>query len=184
MATQNDRLMDHDYDGIEEYDNPMPGWWTALFWVTIVFSAGYWFYYHTMGTGTVVADEYAADMQELQALQKKFALPERSEDELKAMVADPQVVQTGAAKFKEVCAACHGEQGEGKIGPNLTDDAWLHGGSLRAIYASIGNGVPAKGMPAWGRVLKHSDTQAVAAFVGSLKGKKVPGKAAQGTVEP
>lgn len=184
MAQQHDRLMDHDYDGIEEYDNPMPGWWTALFWVTIVFSAGYWLYYHTMGTGTVAADEYAADMQELQALQKKFALPELSEGDLRKMVADSQTVQSGAAKFKEVCAACHGDQGEGKIGPNLTDNAWLHGGSLTAIYKTIGDGVPAKGMPAWGRVLKHSETQAVAAFVGSLKGKNLPGKAAQGTVEP
>jgi len=183
MATPDDRLMDHAYDGIQEYDNPMPGWWTALFWITIVFSAGYWGYYHVAQPGHPVADEYAAEMAELQALQKKHALPDLGDADLQKMVADPTITQAGAAKYKEVCASCHGDQGEGKIGPNLTDSAWLHGGQLAAIYKTIGYGVPAKGMPAWGRTLKAADIANLAAFVGTLRGKNLPGKAPQGVVE-
>lgn len=184
MANDNDRLMSHDYDGIQEYDNPMPGWWTAVFWLTIVFAAGYWFYYHSLNGGHNAKDEYDAEMTELLALQKKFALPEMSDADLQKMVADPTIVQAGAAKFKEVCAACHGENAEGKIGPNLTDNAWLHGGKISQIYKTVGYGVPAKGMPPWNRTLKAQDIQNVVAFVGSMRNKNLPGKAPQGVVEP
>jgi cytochrome c oxidase cbb3-type subunit 3 len=183
MSSQEPQLLDHSYDGIQEYDNPLPGWWKALFWICFFFAVGYWIYYHVMGTGQMKLDEYAAEMAEADAKWPKFVLPPKTEDELKTMVADPALVAKGAAKFKEVCAVCHGEKAEGKIGPNLTDKAWIHGGKLANIYASVGNGWPTKGMQAWGPTLKPDDLQAVVAFVASLRNTNVPGKEPQGTTE-
>lgn len=183
MANDDDRLLTHDYDGIQEYDNPLPGWWTALFWLTVVFAAGYLAYYHALGDGKPALGEYTEEIAALQAVQAQFALPELSDAALQQVAADPQRVAAGATKFKEVCAACHGEQAEGKIGPNLTDGAWLHGGKLINIYHTIGNGVPAKGMPAWSRTLKPDQIQNLLAFVASVRGKNVTGKAPQGQFE-
>lgn len=187
MSSQEPQLLDHSYDGIQEYDNPLPGWWKALFWICFVFAVGYWIYYHVMGTGQMKLDEYAAEMAEAEAKWPKFVLPPKTEDELKTMVADQALVAKGAVKFKEVCAACHGPDGaskkEGGIGPNLTDKTWLHGGKLVNIYTSVGNGWTEKGMPAWGKTLKPEELQAVVAFVASIRNTNLPGKDPQGTAE-
>lgn len=179
---QHDKLLEHNYDGIQEYDNPMPSWWTAIFVVSIVFSVGYWLYYHTAGSGTPVHDDYAEEMRLYQEKAAAFAMAEMKEEDFHKLMADPEVIAKGAAKFKETCAACHGDKGEGKIGPNLTDSAWIHGaGSMVDLYKVIGNGVPEKGMPTWSRSLKPEELKAVTAFVGSIRNTNVPGKPAQGT---
>lgn len=187
MSSQEPQLLDHSYDGIQEYDNPLPGWWKALFWLCFIFAVGYWMYYHVMGTGQMKLDEYASEMAEADAKWPKFVLPVKTEDELKAMVADQALVAKGAIKFKEVCAACHGPDGaskkDGGIGPNLTDKTWIHGGKLVNIYTSVGNGWPEKGMPAWGKQFKPEELQAVVAFVASIRNANLPGKDPQGTTE-
>lgn len=187
MSSQEPQLLDHSYDGIQEYDNPLPGWWKALFWLCFIFAVGYWMYYHVMGTGQMKLDEYASEMAEADAKWPKFVLPVKTEDELKAMVADQALVAKGAIKFKEVCAACHGPDGaskkDGGIGPNLTDKAWIHGGKLVHIYTSVGNGWTEKGMPAWGKQFKPEELHALVAFVASIRNTNLPGKDPQGTAE-
>ena len=184
MPLPQDRLLDHNYDGIQEYDNPLPGWWSAIFVICIVFSVGYWAYYHALGSGQMKLDEYASEMAEAEAKWPKFVLPPKTEAELLALTADPALLSKGAAKFKELCIACHGDKGEGKIGPNLTDNAWLHGGALVHLYASIGDGWPQKGMPAWGKQMKPDELHGLVAFAASLRNTNVPGKPPQGPAQP
>jgi cytochrome c oxidase cbb3-type subunit 3 len=89
---------------------------------------------------------------------------------LLAGVKDPPVLDMGAARFARSCAACHGAQAQGLIGPNLTDDRWIHGGSVEQIFQSIAKGWPAKGMPPWGRVVRPEELSALVAHVRSLQG--------------
>jgi cytochrome c oxidase cbb3-type subunit 3 len=181
LQPKSDPLLDHDYDGIREYDNPMPGWWQALFWLSIAFAIAYSVWLHGGGGGKSVHAEYEEEVAAAHELELKNAPPLLTETELAAAVADPAIVSAGAAKFKEVCIACHGEKAEGKIGPNLTDKYWLHGkGNLADIYQTIAKGVPEKGMPTWARNLKPDELKNVAAFVGSLRNTNVAGKAPQG----
>ena len=177
----NDPLLDHDYDGIREYDNPMPGWWKALFLLCIAFAIAYSGWLHGGGGGKSVHQEWEEEVAAARELELKNAPPALTEAELAAAVADPETVAAGKAKFKEVCVACHGDNAEGKIGPNLTDKFWLHGkGHLAEIYQTIAKGVPEKGMPTWSRNLKPSELRGVAAYVGSLRNSNVAGKAPQG----
>ncbi len=177
-------LLAHEYDGIREYDNPMPGWWKAIFWTTFYFSIGYSFHYHISENGKSVALLYedevsAAREREAQELMRNAV----SEEALSEFMNNTALMNDTAKLFLAKCAQCHGDKGEGKIGPNLTDEYWLHGdGSLMAIYNTVNEGVPAKGMPPWGRQLRPVELRKVAAFVGSLRGTNVPGpKGAEGT---
>lgn len=181
-----DKLMDHEYDGIREYDNPMPGWWKALFLGSVLFSFGYVFWYHISGHGLSVAEEYAADVAAANAVAAAQAMKEKvSEASLEKLMADAQMTQSGAQLFDQKCKQCHAEQGQGNIGPNLTDDYWIHGkGSLMDIYQTVSEGVLVKGMPAWNKQLSPKELKQVVAFVGTLRGKNVPGKAPEGQPVP
>ena len=179
-------LLEHEYDGIREYDNPLPRWWVWMFAGSFFFSIGYFFHYHVSHNGKSVAAAYDQDVAEARAIEAKRSLAAPvSEASLAALMADPAVTEESKALFGARCAPCHGDQAQGVIGPNLTDNAWLHGdGSLSAIYQLVENGVPEKGMPAWGRQLTPVELRKLVAFVGSQRGKNVPGKAAQGNVVP
>jgi cytochrome c oxidase cbb3-type subunit 3 len=175
---------EHTYDGITEYDNPLPGWWVAIFWASIVFAPFYAIYYH-LGPDRLIADEYARESQAHAEAEAARALSSGvvTEEVLAALGRDPATVREGAALFQQNCIVCHGERGQGKIGPNLTDDAWLHGGTLLAIHHTINEGVPDKGMLAWGKQLDPDTVKKLAAFVGSIRGTHVPGLPPNGTVE-
>lgn len=170
----------HVYDDIQEMDNPLPRWWLLTFFGTIVFAAGYFYYYETFKVGLTPDDELAADMARIQ---KNKGGPVATPEQLLAMSTDPKALQDGGATFQQLCAACHGDQGEGKIGPNLTDRYWLHGGSPDRILQTVSIGVTDKGMPAWATSLGPRKTQLVTAYVLSLRGKNLPGKAPQGQEE-
>lgn len=176
-----DKLLDHDYDGIKEQDNPLPGWWLATFYITIAFSVVYYGYYE-LGGGPTVAQELE---QELAAedLARRLA-PKPSgpdEDALKAIVADAAAGKRGKAVYSLRCASCHGTEGQGLIGPNLTDRHWIHGGDVGAVYKTIDQGVLDKGMPGWGAVLKAEELSDVLAYVWSIRGTNAAGgKAPQG----
>lgn len=182
---EHDKLLDHEYDGIREYDNPMPAWWKGTFWVTFFFSIVYIFYYHFGGVGTSAEEDYAQEMRVFHEQEAALALSagEVTEEGLAKLMADPAMVAEGGAKYAEVCVACHGAAGEGKIGPNLTDEHWIHGkGSLVDIFGTVNEGVLAKGMPAWGRQLRPDEMRKVVAFVGSLRNTNAAnGKAPEGT---
>lgn len=179
-----DHAEHHVYDDIVEHDNPLPRWWLITLYGTILFSAVYYFHFHVFKTAALPADELAAENTEaakaLIAQGKGAAL---GPEALLAMAQDDKTVQEGSATFKQMCASCHGDQGEGKIGPNLTDRHWIHGGKADSVYKVISRGVADKGMPAWEPSLGPRKTQVVAAYVLSLKGKNVPGKEPQGQAE-
>jgi cytochrome c oxidase cbb3-type subunit 3 len=94
--------------------------------------------------------------------------------DLLAGAANPAVLEKGAARFTRTCASCHGEHAQGLIGPNLTDDRWLHGGSVEQIFQTIAKGWPAKGMPPWGRALKPEELAALVSYVRSIQGSNPP----------
>lgn len=167
-------LLDHDFDGIQEYDNPIPTWLGALFAVTIVFGIGYAVYYPSLPnyqglSGWSAGAQYETQMQVEEA---KYA-PLRAEAEKKVLEAlaslsqDPATVAAGKAVFAKRCAPCHGENAEGRLGPNLTDNTWLYGGDPKSVLETIREGRP-KGMPKWKSELSAEEIQNVAAFVLSL----------------
>jgi cytochrome c oxidase cbb3-type subunit 3 len=165
----------HEYDGIYEADNQLPAWWLLTFVGAIVFSVGYWFYYQEFRAGASPTQAYYAE--QAAAAEKNGVDP--TEGELVALAQGP-TLELGKQLFAGNCVACHAARGEGKIGPNLTDDAWLHGSAPLEIFRTVRDGVAAKGMPAWGPTLGRASVTQLTAFVLTLRGKNLPGKAAEG----
>lgn len=179
-----DRVL-HEIDGIQEYDNRLPNWWLYTLYGALIFAAGYWYHYHSGGFGEHPAAEYKAEVErELAAQANQIQVGEATPEALVALVKDANAVALGGQVFASTCAPCHRGDGGGVVGPNLTDEYWLHGGAPDKIYKTVAAGVPDKGMPAWQAQLGALKTQAVTAFVMSLKGKNVAdGKAPQGDRE-
>ncbi|MEP6619578.1 MAG: cbb3-type cytochrome c oxidase N-terminal domain-containing protein [bacterium] len=178
-----DKLMDHQYDGIQEYDNPMPRWWLLSFAGTVIFSVIYLFNVGPVGNGKGRIADYENDM-------KAFALAHPAPTggdvtgaQLLALSHNHEALEDGKKVFQANCSPCHRPDGGGLIGPNLTDTYWIHGGTLPDIYKTVTNGVLEKGMPPWGKMLKPAQVQAVVAYVASLQGSNpVNPKAPQGVV--
>lgn len=180
-------LLDHEYDGIHEYDNPMPRWWLWIFYATIVYSVLYWFNVPGIGIGEGRMAGYEAALTAAEARASTLAAetPGMTEGTLLALARDDEAVTTGRTTFGQMCASCHGPDGGGVIGPNLTDDAWIHGGTPLEIHHTVVEGVLEKGMPAWGRMLDPNDLNAVVAYVITLRGTTPAApKAPEGTVAP
>jgi len=179
-------VMDHEYDGIREYDNPLPRWWVWMWAGSFFFSVGYFFHYHVSHNGTSVSDDYTAEMAEAREAEAKQSLAEPvNEESLGKLMQNPALMADAKALFGLRCAPCHGANAQGLIGPNLTDNSWLHGaGKLTDIYGVVDGGVAAKGMPAWGRQLSPIELRKVVAFIGTLRGSNVPGKAPEGNAVP
>ncbi|HEY6880114.1 MAG TPA: cbb3-type cytochrome c oxidase N-terminal domain-containing protein [Polyangiales bacterium] len=165
----------HEYDGILEADNSLPLWWLWTLFATMIFSAGYWFYYQEFHAGKSPTEAYFAEQA---ALAEKTGT-DPTDAELLAGTAGT-TRDLGEKLFVANCVSCHEAQGQGKIGPNLTDGAWLHGGDPLSIYKTIRDGVPAKGMPTWKPILGRAGVVQVAGFVLSLRNKNIPGKAPEG----
>lgn len=255
-----DELLHHNFDGIQEYDNQLPGWWKNLFYITIVFAVIYFVHYQVLGTGDsqrveylkeidpdyvepmVAVDgggmfsrytaPYLADVEHLTPrvkveLQRVVDAPfdehifralSKATDEQKAKLkavfpelytqfesgawAAPAAATTTSAALpssltepltegaaladgKQIydtqCFSCHGKAGEGGIGPNLTDDHWIHGNGMQDVLRTIFKGVPSKGMIAWDKTLTAEQIEHVASYVlVKLQGTNVPGKAPEG----
>lgn len=177
-------LLDHEYDGIREYDNPLPGWWVALFWGTILFCFPYVLYYHG-AEGRSIEDEYQEEIAAFaQRLVETFGDLDPDEATI-ARFSENEVAMAGMRSlFKSKCAQCHRPDGSGNVGPNLTDDYWLHVKKLPDIYQVITNGVPEKGMPSWEGQLTKTQRVLMAAYVASLRRHPVPGKEPQGEEIP
>lgn len=173
---------EHYYDGIVEKNNPLPRWWLYLFYLTMLFAAVYYGYYQ-LGGGPTLRQEYEANMKAHDALgggeKATTALPA---EQLEALAKDPKALEAGKQIFATRCVVCHGPQGQGMIGPNLTDNFWIHGdGKMPGILKVVQEGVVAKGMPPWTPILNNQEIQQVAAFVRSIRGTKPPNpKAPQG----
>ena len=169
-----DRLLEHDYDGIQEYDNPMPRWWLWLFYASIVFVPVYYFLPGEMGARVGNVASYEADVAAHLASQPVPVIATLSDSTILSFVADRERVDEGKKVFTKNCVACHRADGGGLIGPNLADSSWIHGGAPSAIHTIISEGVLAKGMPAWGRLLKQEEVDDVTAYVITLQGTNPP----------
>lgn len=182
----NDPLLDHNYDGIKELDNPLPGWWLGTFYITIVFSVFYFTWHHIIGDGHLAQTSYERQWAQMQAAEQAKAAAQMaalSDESLLKGAQDSAVVAAGKEKYTSSCASCHGPDGGGLIGPNLTDSYWINGdGKPLSILKVIKEGVTAKGMPAWGPVLSQDDISKITSYIISLKGSKPANpKAPQGT---
>jgi cytochrome c oxidase cbb3-type subunit 3 len=177
-------LFHHDYDGIQEQDNPAPPWLTRTFVGCIVFAAAYFTWFHIVNKGETPQQKFDVAWSEYQAMRKEAARTEVvavDENTLAAAAKDPEVLAAGKQVFAEKCVGCHTDNGRGLVGPNLTDDYQIHGHTRVDLYTTINQGVLDKGMPAWGEQLSQHDVFAAAAFVSTLRGTNVPGgKAPQG----
>ena len=177
MAEFDDKVI-HEMDGIREYDNPMPGWLMAIWWGSLIFAVAYLvFYALSFGEGTMEAQYRRETQNAIAAVDAFFAanpLVPPSPADLLAGAADPAVVEKGRARFVRTCAPCHGERAQGLIGPNLTDDRWIHGGAVEQIFQTIAKGWPPKGMPPWGRVLTTDELSALVSYVRSIQGSNPP----------
>lgn len=167
-------LLPHEADGIRELDNNLPRWWVWLFNLTIAFSIVYWIYYHVLGTGKIQAAEYVREMEVGDKI--KAVAVSRFEGSLASLqpVSDPVALAQGLQTFKTLCAPCHREDGGGLVGPNLTDDYWIHGTNFADNLKVIWNGIPEKGMVTWKGVLQPNDIHLVASYIYTLRGTKPP----------
>lgn len=170
-----DELRGHGYDGIHEYDNPSPRWLTSIFTATIVWSViyclGMWLDF--------MPGWHETHDESMEQLQRKRAKAEQEADTVSASrlqkaAESDEMVDGGEEVYRKNCSRCHGDRGGGEIGPNLTDDYWIHGGSLTDVYATIKNGVSDKGMPAWGPQLSQKEMVGVTAYIRSLRGTDPP----------
>jgi cytochrome c oxidase cbb3-type subunit 3 len=179
-----DRLLGHDYDGIQEYDNKLPNWWLWILYGSIIFSVLYWLFFHTFDVGLQPSERYKVEM--IKAAEEQLARmgdSELTDESLSLMATIPTRVEQGRQVFEQFCVVCHGTQGEGTVGPNLTDAYWIHGGKPTKIHETVTHGVLEKGMAAWGNQLGPARVQAVVAYVLTIKGQNVAGKAPEGEEE-
>lgn len=166
----------HVYDGIEEYDNPLPGWWKWLFIATIAFSPIYWMYYHGGASGRSVEDSYSVALAA--NLRQQFAemgdLEPNAETILRNMKEENRL-RVGQSVFLANCIACHGREGQGEVGPNLTDDYYKAVSNVEDIARVISEGAGGGAMPKWSNRLHGNEIVLVAAYVASLRGTNVEG---------
>lgn len=166
---------DHDFDGIRELDNRIPPWFTLLFLGTIVFGAAYLLDYHVFGTSRLMAAEYQEEMA-VAAIQRRVALANEGtiDEATLAPLTEGAALGRGEDLYKKYCVSCHGGRGEGLVGPNLTDDYWIHGGGVKNIFTTVKMGVPAKGMISWQLVFTPKQIQEIASYVLTLHGTDPP----------
>ena len=165
-------MLDHSYDGIVELDNHMPPWLANVFYVTIAFGVGYFFYYSVFGLGKTQLEEYAEEQRIATVKIEEYqALAVSSIDE-NTVVFDESAAALSAGQqiFSTNCVACHASDGGGGVGPNLTDDYWLHGGSIQDIFKVTKYGVPEKGMIPWADQLSPEEMQQVSSYIKTLGG--------------
>ncbi|MEX1362849.1 MAG: cbb3-type cytochrome c oxidase N-terminal domain-containing protein [Nannocystaceae bacterium] len=167
MAKVTDQSFDHDYDGIKEYDNPLPGWWVWMFILCVAWAVVYIPYYH-FGPGQLPVEFYDEDMAAWLAAHPPEPLPD--EAQMIAMADDPTLLATGQSVFVSRCVTCHGPDGGGQVGPNLADEYTIHGYSRATIVRVIHDGVQEKGMLAWKNQLSREEIYGAALYVYGLRG--------------
>jgi cytochrome c oxidase cbb3-type subunit 3 len=182
LEQEADRLLDHDYDGIRELDNALPPWWKYGFIITIFIAALYLLKYEVWHSGPNPTEEYNSEMTSAkEQVDNYLASMKNNVDEKTVTMSDAAGIAAGGVSFAKTCTPCHGTKGEGGVGPNLTDDYWLHGGKIADLFKTIKYGYPDKGMQSWQATFSPVQIQELASYVKSLKGTNPPnGKAPQG----
>lgn len=176
VEKEEDILFDHEYDGIRELDNSLPPWWVYMFYITIIFAGVYMTYYHFTDAGLSQEEAYQKEMEQAEeAVQAYLARQASSVDETNVeMLEDDNQIAMGKTLFETNCAACHGMMGEGGVGPNLTDEYWIHGGTIKDVFRTIKYGVPEKGMIAWQAQMRPKDMHQVSSYIMTLVGTNPP----------
>ncbi|RXK62906.1 c-type cytochrome [Lacibacter luteus] len=183
MEQEANIVLDHNYDGIRELDNRLPPWWLYGFYVTIIIGGIYLWRYHVSETAPLSKQEFEIAMKK--ADEEKAAYLAKAannvDENTVTLMKEVTALDAGKAAFVQMCAACHGKAGEGSVGPNLTDDYWLHGGSINDVFKTIKYGWPEKGMKAWQDDFSPVQIAQIASYIKSLNGTNPPnGKEKQG----
>lgn len=164
---EEDVLMDHEYDGIQELDNVLPPWWLWMFYATIVFAVVYLFGYHVFSVWPLSEEEYAIEMEDgrAQVAAYQATLTDRVDENTVVLMTEESALANGEKLYTELCVACHGVNGEGGIGPNFTDEFWLHGCDIKSVFSTVKYGVPEKGMISWKTQMKPPEMQNVSSYI-------------------
>ena len=167
-----------DYDGIKELDNNLPPWLKYVFYITIIFAAGY------LGAFFIFEDDALIQSKEYA---KKVAIAEAKIAELNQVVIDESTIRVvydeasladGKETYDKICFVCHGKFGEGLVGPNFTDEYWIHGGTIQDMYKTVINGIIEKGMISYKDQLSGTQIQNVLSYIISLEGTNPPNQKA------
>ena len=182
LEKEADMLLDHDYDGIKELDNALPPWWKYGFYITIVVAVFYIFKFEVWHTGMNPTQEYAEEMSAAKIQTDAYlASAKENVDENSVVQLDAAGAAAGKEIFTKTCVACHLAEGQGSVGPNLTDEYWIHGGGVKDIFKTIKYGYPDKGMQSWQTTYSPVQMQQLATYIRTLKGTNPPNpKAPQG----
>lgn len=168
-----DKLLTHQYDGIQEYDNDLPLWWRNIFVVTGIFAVLYVAWTH-FGFKEPQHEQLARELRELNQLRSQKsdddAGSQLGEAGLLKLASDNSILAKGKEIFVAKCVACHGANAEGLIGPNLTDQYWIHGGKITDIKHIVRVGVLEKGMLAWQTLMSDDEINSVVAYIWSIRG--------------
>jgi cytochrome c oxidase cbb3-type subunit 3 len=186
MSEEKELIIPHEYDGIQELNNPTPGWFMVLFYASIIFAIGYLLIYHVFNIGQLQDAEYKTEVAQADAAKKIYLskTANRVDESTVKLVSDAAVLAEGKAVYKQSCVPCHGESAQGVVGPNLTDEYWLHGNKIADIFKTVKYGVTAKGMPTWEKQLSPKQIADVSNYILSLKGTHPAGaKEPQGEKE-
>ena len=180
-----DVMLHHDFDGIRELDNKLPPWWVGLFYITIIWAGVYLFYYHFSDMGPSSHEEYLAEVQAGEEQAEAYLAKQANaiDENSVTLLEDEASLAKGKAIFMSTCSACHGQQGEGGVGPNMTDNYFIHGNRIQDYFKVIKYGVPEKGMISWQSQIRPLEMQQVASYMLSLVGTTPPNpKEPQGTM--
>lgn len=162
----------HDYDGIGELDNPTPPWWQWGFVISVIFAVVYMYTHHVSKTSPLQIEELAIanEKAEKQIAQFLATSSNNIDENNVVLLTESNDLLEGKEIFTAACAACHGVDGGGIVGPNLTDKYWLHGGRINDIFRTIKYGVPEKGMKSWKDDYSPKQIARIASYVHSLQG--------------
>ncbi len=166
----------HSYDGIRELDNRLPPWWVWTFYITIFIGIAYLYVYHVSNIGISQHEEYVAEIAKGEKERVAFAARQKNAIDEKNLVEITDIKELEIAQeiYLKRCSTCHGPDGQGGVGPNITDNYWIHGGSISDIYSTIKYGVPQKGMIAWKEQLQPSTILKLASYIKTLQGTNPP----------
>ncbi len=167
----------HDYDGIRELDNKLPGWWLWGFYLTIFVGIIYFYRYEISHTGLSSKQQYELAVKEAEEAQKAYLekAGNKVDENTVTLLTDAASISAGKANFEKTCATCHGVNAQGNIGPNLTDDYWIHSGGIKDVFKTIKYGWPDKGMQSWKDQYSPMQIQQLASYIKSLRGSNPAG---------
>lgn len=177
LSAEKDIELEHDYDGIKELNNPIPVWFNFLFYGTIIAAFIYLLAYHVFDAAPLQDQEFQTELKVAEISKQEYIKKAGNliDENSVTVLTDKAKIVEGAAIYTAKCAVCHGDKGEGKVGPNLTDEYWLHGGDVKSIFKTIKYGVPSKGMVAWQNSLNGAKMQELASYILTLQGTNPAG---------